>query len=60
MQSIDQSIRLCTWPQIHADVREFWGQVEGLAAARHTQLVGTLNQHLAHLAHQVRVALRTQ
>jgi hypothetical protein len=39
--------------QIHAEVREFWGVLETVAAARHNELLGALNAHLARLSQQV-------
>jgi hypothetical protein len=39
--------------QIHAEVREFWGVLETVAAARHNELLAALNAHLARLSQQV-------
>ncbi|KAL6753659.1 hypothetical protein V8C86DRAFT_3139812 [Haematococcus lacustris] len=39
--------------QIHREVREFWGVMESVAAARHQELVQALNAHLQELSHKV-------
>jgi len=39
--------------QVHAEVAEFWGVLEAVAAARHAELLTALNAHLGRLARQV-------
>jgi hypothetical protein len=39
--------------QIHAEVSDFWGVMEAVAASRHAHLLATLNTHLAALTQQV-------
>jgi len=47
------SISANTHPQIHSEVTEFWGVLETVAAARHAELLGILNKHLAELSQKV-------
>lgn len=43
--------------QIHAEVHDFWGVLEAVAASRHHQLLADLNTHLAALARRVEGAV---
>ncbi len=43
--------------QIHAEVHDFWGLLEAVAASRHHQLLTDLNTHLAALARRVEGAV---
>ncbi|KXZ53106.1 hypothetical protein GPECTOR_8g96 [Gonium pectorale] len=43
--------------QIHSEVYDFWGVLEACAASRHSELLGSLNRHLAALSRRVEGAV---